>query len=248
MGIAVNGVDIDDSAIEAEIGHHQQADNPLREAVHEVVLRQVLLQEARRLGVEGDSDDDRIEALFVREVTVPQADEEACLRFYQSQPERYRSGDLVEARHILFQVTPAAPLELLRQTAELILAELQARPERFDELARQYSNCPSGAVGGSLGQLGRGQCVPEFDELLFRLRPGELAGRLLETRFGLHIVQAQRRVEGKVIPFETVRAQIADELGRQSWQRALHQYLHILVGRAGIEGVDLEGASSPLVQ
>jgi peptidyl-prolyl cis-trans isomerase C len=223
MGIAVNGVDIDDSAIEAEIGHHQQADNPLREAVHEVVLRQVLLQEARRLGVEGDSDDDRIEALFVREVTVPQADEAACLRFYQSQPERYRSGDLVEARHILFQVTPAAPLELLRQTAELILAELQARPERFDELARQYSNCPSGAVGGSLGQLGRGQCVPEFDELLFRLRPGELAGRLLETRFGLHIVQAQRRVEGKVIPFETVRAQIADELGRQSWQRALHQ-------------------------
>lgn len=248
MGIAVNGVDIDDSAIEAEIGHHKGADNPLREAVHEVVLRQVLLQEARRLGVEGDSDDDRIEALFLREVTVPQADEAACLRFYQSQPERYRSGDLVEARHILFQVTPAAPLELLRQTAELILAELQARPERFDELARQYSNCPSGAVGGSLGQLGRGQCVPEFDELLFRLRPGELAGRLLETRFGLHIVQAQRRVEGKVIPFETVRAQIADELGRQSWQRALHQYLHILVGRAGIEGVDLEGASSPLVQ
>ncbi|HWW69399.1 MAG TPA: peptidylprolyl isomerase [Duganella sp.] len=248
MGIAVNGVDIDDSAIEAEIGHHQQAQNPLREAVHEVVLRQVLLQEARRLGVEGDSDDDRIEALFVREVTVPQADEAACLRFYQSQPERYRSGDLVEARHILFQVTPAAPLELLRQTAELILAELQARPERFDELARQYSNCPSGAVGGSLGQLGRGQCVPEFDELLFRLRQGELAGRLLETRFGLHIVQAQRRVEGKVIPFETVRAQIADELGRQAWQRALHQYLHILVGRAGIEGVQLEGAQSPLVQ
>jgi peptidyl-prolyl cis-trans isomerase C len=122
MGIAVNGVDIDDSAIEAEIGHHKGADNPLREAVHEVVLRQVLLQEARRLGVEGDSDDDRIEALFVREVTVPQADDAACRRFYQSQPERFRSGDLVEARHILFQVTPAAPLELLRQTAGLLAA------------------------------------------------------------------------------------------------------------------------------
>jgi peptidyl-prolyl cis-trans isomerase C len=248
MGIAVNGVDIDDSAIAAEIGHHQRADNPLREAVHEVVLRQVLVQEARRLGIDGESDDDRIEALFVREVTVPHADEAACMRFYRSQPDRFRSGDLVEARHILFQVTPAAPLELLRQTAELILEELRARPERFDELARQYSNCPSGAVGGSLGQLARGQSVPEFDELLFRLRPGELAGRLLETRFGLHIVQAQRRIDGRVIPFDTVRAQIADELRRQSWQRALHQYLHILVGRAGIEGVDLEGASSPLVQ
>ena len=63
------------------------------------------------------------------------------------------------------------------------VAELQAQPERFAELAGQYSNCPSGAVGGSLGQLARGQCVPEFDELLFRLQPGELSGRLLETRF-----------------------------------------------------------------
>jgi peptidyl-prolyl cis-trans isomerase C len=248
MGIAVNGVDIDDRAIEAEIAHHQQADNPLRAAVHEVVLRQVLLQEADRLGIAGEGDDERIEALFAREVTVPQADEAACLRYYQGQPDRFRSGDLVEARHILFQVTPAAPLELLRQTAELILAELQARPERFDELARQYSNCPSGALGGSLGQLARGQCVPEFDELLFRLQPGELAGRLLETRFGLHIVQAQRRIDGAAMPFSTVHAQIADQLQRQSWQRALHQYLHILVGRAGIEGVELEGAQSPLVQ
>jgi peptidyl-prolyl cis-trans isomerase C len=179
---------------------------------------------------------------------VPDADEEACRRYYLSQPARFRSGDLVEARHILFQVTPSAPLELLRQTAELILAELQARPERFAELARQYSNCPSGAVGGSLGQLARGQCVPEFDELLFRLAPGELSGRLLETRFGLHIVQAERRVEGASVPFATVRAQIADELRRQAWQRALHQYLHILVGRAAIEGVELEGAQSPLVQ
>ena len=248
MGIAVNGVDINDSAIEAEIGHHQQARNPLREAVHEVVLRRVLLDEAARLDISGVSDDDRIEALFAREVTVPEADEDACLRYYLSQADRFRSGDLVEARHILFQVTPSAPLDLLRQTAEAILAELQAQPERFAELAGQYSNCPSGAVGGSLGQLARGQCVPEFDELLFRLQPGELSGRLLETRFGLHIIQAQRRVPGEVIPFATVKAQIADELQRQSWQRALHQYLHILVGRAEIEGVELEGADTPLVQ
>ncbi len=248
MGIAVNGVDIDDSAIAAELPHQAQAANPLRQAVHEVVLRTVLLQEAERLEIGGADDDQRIEALFAQEVTVPDTDEASCQRYYHSQQQRFRSGDLVEARHILFQVTPAAPLELLRQTAELILVELQARPERFEELARQYSNCPSGAVGGSLGQVARGQCVPEFDELLFRLQAGELAGRLLETRFGLHIVQAQRRVNGAVVPFAAVQAQIADELRRQSWQRALHQYLHILVGRADIAGVELDGAQSPLVQ
>ncbi len=248
MAISVNGVEIDDRDIEAELVHHQSAPNPVQQAVHEVILRRVLLQEAAALGLTEADEDERIEALFEREVQVPLADEAACLRYYQSQPERFRSGDLVEARHILFQVTDSAPLEMLRQTAELILAELRAHPERFEELARQYSNCPSGALGGNLGQLARGQCVPEFEELLFRLQQGELAPRLLETRFGLHIVQACRRVDGAAIPFATVRAQIADELQRQAWQRALHQYLHILVGRSGIEGITLEGAASPLVQ
>jgi hypothetical protein len=53
------------------------AGNPLS-AVHEVVLRRLLLDEAQRLGVQGGSDDDRIEALFAQEVRVPQADDAAC--------------------------------------------------------------------------------------------------------------------------------------------------------------------------
>ena len=248
MGIAVNGIDVTDAEVAAEMAHHAGAANPLKQAVHEVVLRRVLLAEAARLGIVAGDEDERIEALFEREVSVPQADDAACRRYYDANLARFSSGEMVEARHILFQVTPAAPLDLLRDTGEGILAELKARPERFDELARQYSNCPSGAVGGSLGQLTRGQTVPEFEALLFRLKAGELAGRLLETRFGLHIVQVLRREEGRAVPFEAVRGHIADLLRREAWQRALHQYLHILVGRAEIEGVALEGASSPLVQ
>lgn len=248
MGISVNGIDVTDAEVAAEMAHHAGAANPLKQAVHEVVLRRVLLAEAARLGIAADDEDERIEALFEREVTVPQADDMACRRYYDTNLARFSSGEMVEARHIVFQVTLAAPLDLLRETGEGILAELKVRPERFDELARQYSNCPSGAVGGSLGQLTRGQTVPEFEALLFRLKAGELAGRLLETRFGLHIVQVLRREEGRAVPFDAVRGHIADLLRREAWQRALHQYLHILVGRADIEGVALEGASSPLVQ
>ena len=250
MGLSVNGVDIDDSVIERELPHHQHAANPLKEAVHEVVLRTLLLQEAVRQGIGGaDADDDaRIEALLAQEVRVPQADEAACALFYRNHPQRFTNGEMVEARHILFQVTPSIPLELVRDTAESVLAALLTAPERFEELARQYSNCPSGAVGGSLGQLSRGQCVPEFDKLLFRLDEGRLAERLLETRFGLHIVQVLRRVDGRLLPFEAVRAQVADYLTTAAWQRGVHQYLQLLVGRADIAGVTLDGASTPLVQ
>lgn len=247
MGIAVNGVDIDDRAIEAELQHHQDAENPLKEAVQEVVLRTVLLQQADALGILGD-DDERIDTLLALQIQVPKADQEACRRYYLNNLARYTSGDMVEARHILLQVTPNAPLELLRGTGEAILEELKAHPDRFGELAAQYSNCSSGQLGGSLGQLSRGQCVPEFEELVFRLGEGELAGRLLETRFGLHIVQVLRKVAGTPLPFEVVHSEIAAFLDRQSGQRAMHQYLHILVGRAEIEGILLEGADSPLVQ
>ncbi|OYO28587.1 peptidylprolyl isomerase [Janthinobacterium sp. PC23-8] len=248
MGISVNGVDIDDTQVEQELAHHQGAGNPLKQAVHELVLRRLLLDEAHRLGLAAASDDELVEALFAQEIKVPLADDEACRTFYAQRPQLFRSGALVEARHILFQVTQEAPLDLLRTTAQAVLDALKAAPERFAELAGQYSNCPSGALGGSLGQISPGQSVPEFDALVFRLEQGELAGRLLETRFGYHIVQVLRRIEGQPIAYEAVQAQIADRLSRAAWQRAVHQYLHLLVGRATIAGVELEGTDSPLVQ
>jgi len=248
MGITVNGVEITDAAIEQELPHHQKAGNPLKQSVHELVLRTVLLQEADRLGIAGGDDDARIEALFAQEVHVPGADNATCETYYRNRPELFSAEEMIEARHILFQVTPTAPLELIRETAEAVLEELRAHPERFEELARQYSNCPSGAVGGSLGQLSRGQTVPEFEKFVFRLGEGELGSRCLETRFGLHIVQVLRRVAGRPLPFEAVKTQIAEMLTQQAWQRALHQYMQILVGRADIKGITLEGAESPLVQ
>lgn len=254
MGIAINGVDISDAQIARELPHHQHAANPLKQAVHEVVLRQLLLQEAARLGVgaglEGQplGEDDLIEALFELELRVPPVTDEACRRYYQGRLERYRTGAMVEARHILFQVTPSVPLEFLRSTAESVLEELQANPARFTELAITYSNCPSSAVGGSLGQLSRGQTVPEFERFVFRMKEGEIGSRLLETRFGLHIVQVTKNIAGNLLPFESVKSQIADTLTRQSSQRAVHQYLQILVGKAKIEGVTLEGAETLLVQ
>ena len=248
MSISVNGVEITDDAIEQELPHHQQAKHPVKQAVNELILRTLLLQEANLLGIVAEDDDARVEALFAQEVRVPEADEATCATFYRNQPALFSNGEMIEARHILFQVTPSVTLDLLRDTGEAILAELRTQPERFEELAKKYSNCPSGEMGGNLGQLSRAQTVPEFEDFVFRLASGEMGDRLLETRFGLHIVQVMRRVDGALLPFEAVKSQIADQLTRQSWQRAVHQYLQILVGKADVQGITLDGADTPLVQ
>jgi peptidyl-prolyl cis-trans isomerase C len=248
MGISVNGIEITDEAISRELPHHQQAGNPLKDSVHELVLRTVLLQEADRLGIRGGDDDERVETLFVQEVRVPEADDAACETFYRNHPQSFTNGEMIEVRHILFQVTPTVPLELLRETGEAVLDELRVHPERFEELAKEYSNCPSGGLGGNLGQLSRGDTVPEFEEYVFRLQEGELGERLLETRFGLHIVQVLRKIEGKLLPFEAVKSQIAQNLTQQTWRRGIHQYMRILIGKADIQGITLEGNEIPLVQ
>lgn len=256
MGISVNDVEIPDEVVERELPHHANAPIPLKAAVEALVVREVLLQAARnKLGAEQEAsetdaliEDALIERLIELEITSPVPTEEECETYYRKNLEQFRNGDLVEASHILFQVTPSIPLDALRAKAEEILQQVLAHPERFAELARTYSNCTSSEVGGSLGQLTKGQTVPEFERVIFSLEPGQIAARLVESRFGLHIVRVERRAEGHTLPFEMIRDKLAEYLTERVRIRALRQYLKILVGQANIQGIELEGAQTPLVQ
>ncbi len=262
MGISVNDVEITDEAVERELPHHASASHPVKAAVEALVLREVLLQAARSKLAKGQDalraleasetdvliEDALIERLIDLEVTAPVPTDKECETYYCKNPDRFRNGDLVEASHILFQVTPSVPLDVLRVKAEEILQQALAHPEQFEELARTYSNCTSSEVGGSLGQLTRGQTVPEFERIIFSLEAGRIAPKLVESRFGLHIVRVERRVEGRILPFEMIREKLAQYLTEQVRARALKQYLKILVGQANIQGIELEGAQTPLVQ
>jgi peptidyl-prolyl cis-trans isomerase C len=109
------------------------------------------------------------------------------------------------------------------------------------------SNCPSGAHGGSLGQVQRGDTVPEFERALFNGGTGVLP-RLVNTRYGFHIVHITRRVPGTSVPFEAVHAGIAAMLSERVRATAAEQYVRVLAARARISGIDLGAAATPLVQ
>ena len=189
-----------------------------------------------------------IERLLVRDVPIPEPTEEECSRYYALHPEQFSSGDLVFARHVLLAVTPGAPVARLREQAEKVLQEARAHPEQFARLAEQYSNCPSAQQGGHLGQLGRGDCVPEFEHALFDGRATGVLPRLVKTRFGFHVVAVDQRVPGQRVPFEAVRDQIAARLHERVQSKALTQYVRILAGQRGVEIPGLRSAGSPLVQ
>lgn len=189
-----------------------------------------------------------VEELLSREVSTPEPVEDEMRRYYDSHAAEFRSGDLVNVRHILFQVTAAVNVPQIRARAEETLNILLKQPERFADLARELSNCPSGENGGILGQLGRGDTVPEFEKVLFSPSRTGVSRDLVKTRFGFHIISIDQRIPGKQLPFDMVRDEVASRLRTSVEERALRQYVNVLAGGAALEGVDLGATSTPLVQ
>jgi peptidyl-prolyl cis-trans isomerase C len=239
MSVSVNNVSV---AVSPEVTNEWAA---ARELLRQSAVAHGLLENR----VTNETAIDRaIEALLAREIATPEPTEEECRRYYDGHAQEFRSGDLVHAKHILFQVTPSVPVPEIRARAEQTLNELLREPHRFEAVAREMSNCPSGQQGGNLGQLGRGDTVPEFEKSLFKFSPTGILGEVIKTRYGFHIVAIDRRILGAKLPFDAVRVRIAEHLRAAVEEKALRQYVSVLAGNANVQGADLAASISPLVQ
>lgn len=196
-----------------------------------------------------------IDAMLESEVRTPEPSEQACRRYYDANRVRYVVDQSVHLRHILFAVTPRVNVTALAGRAEEVLLSLSA-PEKsgadFVDLAKTLSNCPSGQKGGDLGWVTPNDCVPELAQWLFyspdvQVAPG-LHARLVHTRFGLHIVEIIERHAGKQLSFEEVGSAVKHQLRQKSRATALKQYMMLLAGQANVQGIELEGVDTPLVQ
>ena len=99
----------------------------------------------------------------------------------------------VRASHILLMYKGSARSSATRSKAEAAqqIEELKTKiagGADFAALAREHSDCPSGSKGGDLGQFGRGQMVPAFENAAFGMQVGETSG-VVETDFGYHLIQ-----------------------------------------------------------
>lgn len=196
-----------------------------------------------------------IESMVDAAVTTPELTEEECERYFNANQSQYVVGQALHVRHILFAVTPGVNVQALAVQAEKALLSLLGKDvplDQFTRLAAELSNCPTGAQGGDLGWIGPQDCAPELANELFHQKhvQGVLGvhPRLIHSRFGFHILEVLGRRPGQQKSYEEVRERIAAQLALQSRAKALHQYMRLLVGQAQIEGIELDGADSPLVQ
>ncbi|WP_298351195.1 peptidylprolyl isomerase [Rhodoblastus sp.] len=253
--ISVNGVVLPYAAVAAEAQNHAAASpaEAFAEAAQALVVRELLLQEAKRRGLtpepvqdsaaRRETDEDAlIRALVAAEVPQDEPDEESCRRYFDNNRRRFRSADIYEAAHILIAATPETEAAALRATREII-ARLKDDPSGFADAARACSACPSRESGGNLGQITRGQMIEEFESALFAMAPGEMSREPLRSRHGFHIIRLDRRIEGREQPFEAARARIASFLSETRERQAIAGFIAHLARQADIRGISLSASS-----
>lgn len=256
--VQVGRVVIDEDAIAREMQYHpaESVAEAQLLAARSLVVRELLSQRARELGLPSVVDDQGIEndaamtELLERELEVPEPDEAACRRFFTAHPTRFSTPTQRHVRHILLAAAPddARARDAQYQLGERLIAELREAPERFTELAQRHSACPSKDEGGELGWLVSGQTVAELDRALQHLTEGTHE-RPLASRYGWHLVCINACRKGRRLPYEAVADRVRHDLHEQATRRALRHYLLALEETYGVEGVALDDdAAGALMQ
>jgi peptidyl-prolyl cis-trans isomerase D len=159
----------------------------------------------------------------------------------------------VNVSHILIKTPLPGPdgkvdpkgVEEARKKAEDVLKQLKAGGN-FSELAKKYSEDPgSGKNGGSLGWIGRGRTVPEFEQTAFSLGKGATSG-LVQSSYGFHIIRLDDKQAAHVKPLDEVKDQIEEAIKQQKAAQAATNQVNALLAQARSAGLDKAAAAKGL--
>jgi peptidyl-prolyl cis-trans isomerase D len=129
---------------------------------------------------------------------------------YQQNIEQFSTPEQVHAVHILLK-TEGKDEAAVRKQAEDVLKQVKAGGD-FGELAKKYSEDDASKVkGGDLNFFGKGQMVPEFDQVAFSLPVGQVSD-LVKSQFGFHIIKVLEKKPATTQPLAAVQGQIAEQL------------------------------------
>lgn len=144
--------------------------------------------------------------------------ESEAKEYYDAHKEEFVSGETVNASHILVDS---------EEKAKAIYEEIISGAKSFEDAAKEYSSCPSKENGGSLGDFGRGQMVPEFDTAVFEMEVGAITETPVKTQFGYHLIKLNSKDDSKETPYEEIKdelkAALLNEKRRKAYDSKINQ-------------------------
>jgi len=165
-----------------------------------------------------------MEKVLAQRATV--SDNEVEIYYFQHL-ERFELPETRTARHILITINDDYEEnnreKVLERLAELQLQLVEGK-NTFQELAQQYSECPTAMHEGLLGRIKPGQLYPELDSELFQMDEGELSP-VLESPVGMHLLYCETIYPKERLPFEQVKEKLKDHLEMKKRKRTLQEWL-----------------------
>ena len=159
--------------------------------------------------------------------------------YYDQHRDDYRVPEQVNVSHILIKTPLPGPdgkvdpkgVEEARKKAEDVLKQVKAGGN-FAELAKKYSEDPgSGKNGGSLGWIGKGRTVPEFEKAAFSLPKGATSD-LVQSSYGFHIIRVDDKQAAHVKTLDEVKDQIEGSIKQQKAAQAARNQVNALLAQA----------------
>ena len=168
--------------------------------------------------------------------------------YYDQHRDDYRVPEQVNVSHILIKTPLPGPdgkvdpkgVEEARKKAEDVLKQVKAGGN-FAELAKKYSEDPgSGKNGGSLGWIGKGRTVPEFEKAAFSLAKGATSD-LVQSSYGFHIIRVDDKQAAHVKSLDEVKDQIEGAIKQQKAAQAVDQSGQCVAGAGPQRGTRQSG-------
>ncbi len=204
------------------------------------IRKRLVIQEALKEGFDQREDvkfqvdramEDALFEAYVRQVISREVVTDAEIRkFYEEHATDFKRPKMVKARHIVAtsdglgvnnttDSNAASPSEAHEKMVN-IRRQLETNPESFSDLAMQFSEDSAAPSGGDLGWFSKGKMVPEFDEVVFDMEPGEISP-VIESRYGYHVVLVEDVKPEGMIPFEEAKETIHRQLLKTRTQDVL---------------------------
>ncbi len=147
---------------------------------------------------------------------------------YNREKERYRLPERAHLREIVvLKPETASKVEEARQHATEIGLAAHKPGSDFANLASTMSESGSRDKGGDLGEVAKGDLVPELDKAVFSSAAGSILGPI-ETKSAWHIMKVEQRLPSEVPGFETVKDQLRREASDETFQRDYKAYIEKL--------------------
>jgi len=143
---------------------------------------------------------------------------------YDREKERYRLPERARLREIvILKPENATALEQARQHVQQI-AEQARNAADFALLAKTASQAPTKDKGGDLGEVARGELLPELDKAVFNSTSGTVLGPI-EAKTAWHILKVEQRLPSEIPAFESIKDKLRKDASDDAWQRDYKAYI-----------------------